>query len=72
MVISFVAGTLLVIGWIVVAFVIAVPAGWVHLLLAAGTVMIARGIVLSPAAKAGADVTRADRGGQGRTEADKR
>lgn len=50
MVISFVAGTLLVIGWIVVAFVIAVTAGWVHLLLAAGTVMIARGIVLSPAA----------------------
>lgn len=65
---SFVSGALLVIVWIVLAFVIAVPAGWVHLFLAAGTVMIARGIILSPAADT--VEKEADRGGQGRTGAD--
>jgi len=42
---SLVGGLALLILWLVLAFVMAIPNGWVHLPLAAGTVLIARGIV---------------------------
>ena len=35
-------------GWIVLTFVVAVPSGWVHLLLALATILIAVGIVKQP------------------------
>lgn len=34
--------------WIVLAFVAAIPSGWVHLPLAIGVTLIARGLVLIP------------------------
>ncbi len=33
-----------VIGWIILAFVLAIPSGWVHLPLALGTVLLAKAI----------------------------
>ena len=33
--------------WIVLAFVVAIPSGWVHAALALGSVLIARAIALS-------------------------
>jgi hypothetical protein len=33
--------------WIVLAFVVAIPSGWVHLPLAIGAVLIARGLALT-------------------------
>jgi hypothetical protein len=63
MVIAFIAGAVFLVIWIVLAFVIAVPAGWVHLFLAAASVMIARGIVLSPPKQADSQTGgKADRG----------
>ena len=34
--------------WVVLAFVVAIPKGWVHVPLAAGTVLIAFGIIQLP------------------------
>jgi hypothetical protein len=43
-------GFLLLGAWIVLAFVMAIPSGWVHLPLAAGVTLIAVGIIqLAPA-----------------------
>ncbi len=38
------AAILCVIGWIILAFVLAIPSGWVHLPLALGAVLLARAI----------------------------
>ena len=39
-------------GWVVLAFVMAVPSGWVHVPLAAGACVVAYAIILSPPANA--------------------
>lgn len=44
---SVLGGFGLLVLWVVLALVIALPTGWVHLPLAAGAVLIARGIVLA-------------------------
>ncbi len=36
------AAILCVIGWIILAFVLAIPSGWVHLPLALGAVLLAK------------------------------
>lgn len=41
--------------WIVLAFVVALPTGWAHLPLAAGTVLLAIGIVESVKRRASGD-----------------
>lgn len=38
------AAVLCVIGWIILAFVLAIPSGWVHLPLALGAVLLAKAI----------------------------
>ncbi len=38
------AAILCVIGWIILAFVLAIPSGWVHLPLALGAVLLAKAI----------------------------
>lgn len=48
--VSLVAGVLLLVVWIVLAFVIPVGAGWVHLLMAAGVVLLIRRVVTGPKA----------------------
>ena len=49
---SFIIAAVLLVTWVVLAFVAAIPSGWVHIPLGVGVVFIARGIVLgiSPAA----------------------
>jgi hypothetical protein len=39
------AGILLLILWVVLAFVLAIPSGWVHVPLALGCILLARAIV---------------------------
>ena len=39
------AGILLLVLWVVLAFVLAIPSGWVHAPLALGCVLLARAIV---------------------------
>lgn len=39
------AAILCVVGWIILAFVLAIPSGWVHIPLAAGAVLTAKAIV---------------------------
>ncbi len=48
--VSLIAGVLLLVLWIVLAFVIPVGAGWVHLLMAAGVVLLIRRVVTGPKA----------------------
>lgn len=48
--VSLIAGVLLLVVWIVLAFVIPVGAGWVHLLMAAGVVLLIRRVVTGPKA----------------------
>lgn len=43
---SFLGGIASIVAWIALAFGAAVQTGWVHVLLGAGVVLIARGIVL--------------------------
>jgi hypothetical protein len=43
--VSLVLGLLCLAGWIVLAFVIPVGAGWVHLFLAAGVILLIRRVV---------------------------
>ena len=43
---EFAAALLLLILWVVLAFVAAIPSGWVHVLLAVGCILVARGIVV--------------------------
>ena len=45
-----VAGIVLIGLWIVLAFVMAIPSGWVHLPLAAGFTLIGAGIIQLPPA----------------------
>ena len=45
--ISFILAIACLILWVVLAFVVAIPSGWVHLPLAAGTVLLARAVVES-------------------------
>lgn len=42
---SFVLALVCLIAWVALAFAWAIPSGWVHLPLAIGTVLIAKGIV---------------------------
>jgi hypothetical protein len=42
------AGVICLVGWLALAFVAAIPSGWVHTLLAAGCVLVARGLVSTP------------------------
>ena len=44
-IISFLAAALLIVLWVVLAFVEAIPSGWVHLPLAAGATLVAIGII---------------------------
>jgi hypothetical protein len=47
---AFACGIVLIGAWIVLAFVMAIPSGWVHFPLAAGVTLIAVGIIqLAPA-----------------------
>jgi len=47
---AFTGGIVLIGVWIVLAFVMAIPSGWVHFPLAAGVTLIAVGIIqLAPA-----------------------
>ncbi len=39
------AGILLLVLWVVLAFVLAIPSGWVHTPLALGCILLARAIV---------------------------
>ena len=48
--VSLVAGLLLVAAWLVLAFVVPVGSGWVHLLMAAGVVLLIRRVVTGPQA----------------------
>jgi hypothetical protein len=41
------AGVVLLVLWVVLAFVLAIPAGWVHLLLAVGICFLAAAITLT-------------------------
>jgi uncharacterized membrane protein (DUF485 family) len=43
---SFIAAAIFLVAWIVLAFVIAYPTGWVHAFLALAVIFITRGIVL--------------------------
>lgn len=43
---SLVLGVALMIAWIVLGLVVPLGAGWVHLLLAAGVMLLIRGVVL--------------------------
>jgi hypothetical protein len=47
MVVSILGGVACLGVWIVLAFVVAIPSGWVHLPLAVGVGLIARGLVLA-------------------------
>ncbi len=47
MVVSILGGVACLGLWIVLAFVAAIPSGWVHLPLAIGVTLIARGLVLA-------------------------
>ncbi len=42
------AAILCLAAWTVLVFVITVPSGWIHVLLAAGFVLLARGIIGTP------------------------
>ena len=48
--VGYVAGVLLIALWIVLAFVIAIPSGWVHVPLAVGVTGIAVAIIETPPA----------------------
>ena len=39
------SGAFLLVAWVVLAFVAALPSGWVHLPLALGVILVAKGIV---------------------------
>jgi hypothetical protein len=41
-------GILSLVVWVVLAFVVAVPAGWVHVFLAAGVLLLVRRVVTGP------------------------
>jgi hypothetical protein len=47
---SLVLGLLSLLVWIVLAFVVAVAAGWPHLFLAAGVILLIRRVVTGPRA----------------------
>jgi len=42
-----IAGLAVIALWIVLQFVIQVPSGWIHLLLAAGVILVIRGITFT-------------------------
>ena len=44
---ALVSGVVLLVLWVVLAFVVAIPAGWIHLALALGISLIAAAIVLT-------------------------
>jgi hypothetical protein len=44
-VVAFLAGVVLIAVWVVLAFVMAIPSGWVHVPLALGVTCIAVGII---------------------------
>ncbi len=43
--ISLIAAIVCVVAWVVLAFVVAIPTGWVHLPLALASVLFAKGVV---------------------------
>jgi len=45
---TLVAALVALAGWIVLAFVVRIAAGWVHLLLAAGVLLLVRRVVTGP------------------------
>lgn len=47
---SLVLGLLLLVAWVFLAFVFPVGTGWVHLLMAAGVVLLVRRVVTGPKA----------------------
>jgi len=47
---SLVLGLLLLVAWVLLAFVLPVGTGWVHLLMAAGVVLLVRRVVTGPKA----------------------
>ncbi len=48
---ALIAGVVALAAWVVLAFVMTIPSGWVHLPLAVGAMLIAVAIVLSPVPK---------------------
>ncbi len=48
--VSLVAALLALAAWVLLVFVLAVPAGWPHLFLAAGVILLIRRVVTGPAA----------------------
>jgi hypothetical protein len=50
--------------WVVLAFVLAIPSGWVHLPLAVGVVLMATAIVLTEPAQRSSSAGHGDSGGR--------
>lgn len=48
---TLVAAVAALVAWVVLAFVVRVPAGWVHLFLAAGVLLLVRRVVTGPGAR---------------------
>lgn len=45
--VSLIAGIVVMVAWIVLGFIVPVGAGWVHLLLAAGMMILVRAVVMA-------------------------
>ena len=47
-VVGYMAGLALIVVWVVLAFVLAIPSGWVHVPLALGVICVAVAIIQTP------------------------